>query len=348
MLRYEAQVTPTLQATFSDHQLSYTDHYTQNGGLSFTDSTHGASVPRVALEYLPKANLAVRASAGSSIAPPYIALLTNTYPPQPDQAPPHYFTADANSGDVLPETSFGWDLGADRRLAAHTILSLDVYQTTLRNQFLQTTALTGTYTTPAGYPFPGTYPLYTTSTQNLGHSRYEGIEFALHDDPPVGFGYVVQGALQRAYPYDLPPGFYNTAAGPNTANLGVIPNVNFQATGQGYNGLSYSRVPYSQGYGEINYRTRAGGYAILGVTYYGPNNAYNEPAFGVVNGSFDQRLTPHVSALLSVTNLTGAYDNYYYNIYGGIPTPLINGQFGYTAGNVVGPRTLSLTLHMDL
>ena len=230
------------------------------------------------------------------------------------------------------------------------MFSTDVYETTLHNQFLSTTALDGTYTPPANNPYGaiGTYPLYVTQTANLGHSRYEGLELAIHHDPLFGMGYRVQGYLQRAYAYDLPPGFYNTASGPNTANLGIFANENFQTTGQGYNGLSQSRVPYSGGYGEINYRFRSGAYFLTGLTYYGSNNQYNEPAFGVMNASFRQPITKHASLQLSVSNLTNAYSAFQYNIYGGVPTPLVNGQLGYTAGNVIGPSTTSLLLHLEL
>jgi hypothetical protein len=46
--------------------------------------------------------------------------------------------------------------------------------------------------------------------------------------------------------------------------------------------------------------------------------------------------------------LTSAYSSYRFNIYGGIPTPLVNGQLGLTAANIIGPATASLTLHYDL
>ncbi len=87
--------------------------------------------------------------------------------------------------------------------------------------------------------------------------------------PPTGFGFLAQGSLQRAYPYALPPGFHATAAGPLTANLAVLPGVNFQPSGPGYNGLSYGRVPYAQGYGEVSARTGGGALYRLGLTYYG-------------------------------------------------------------------------------
>jgi hypothetical protein len=57
----------------------------------------------------------------------------------------------------------------------------------------------------------------------------------------------------------------------NTANLGILPNENFQSSGQGHNNSTLS----------------------VGVTYYGRNNnnAYNEPPFGVVNANLSSRST---------------------------------------------------------
>jgi outer membrane cobalamin receptor len=351
MARGQFQLPSNATATLSNYVISYTDHYTQDNGASFVSSTHAYDAPRLALGWRPDRDLSVRASTGFSIAPPYIQLLTNQSSPVPDRTPPTSFTETGNAGDVAPETAFGFDLGFDQRVSG-VVFSTDVYQTTLHNQFLSTTELDGTYTAAPNNPYGATpgqvYPLYVTQTANLGHSRYEGVELAIHHDPLVGMGYRVQGYLQRAYAYDLPAGFYNTASGPNTANLGIFPGENFQTSGQGYNGMSSSRVPYSGGYGEINYTFRSRAYFLLGLTYYGPNNAYNNPAFGVMNASFRQPITKHAYLQLAVSNLTNAYSAFQYNIYGGVPTPLVNGQLGYTAGNVIGPSTTSLLMHFEL
>ena len=351
MVRGQFQLLPHLQATLSNYATSYTDHYSQDFGTTFLDSSHAYDAPRLSFAWRPNPNMAVRASTGFSIAPPYINLLTNSMA-GPDRQPATYFTVTGNAGDVKPETAFGWDFGADRRLAADTVISADVYETTLHDQFLSTTSLSATpYILPANNPYAspaGKYPLYVTQTANLGHSRYAGVELSVHRLPRVGTGFRLQGSLQRAYAYDLPPGFYDTASGKNTANLGVLPNENFQGAGQGYNSLSPSRVPYSLGYAELNHRWSHGAYFLLGITYFGNNNSYNEPPFGVVNTSFRQPIDKYASLLLAITNATSAYPANRFNIYGGIPTPLVNGQLGLTAGNVVGPSTASLTLHLDL
>lgn len=319
MARGMFQLGEKLTATLSNYAISYTDTYTQDNGATFNTATHAYYAPRLAFRYRPDAKTSLRAAAGFSIAPPYIDLLTNQSLPQPDRTPPTLFTTTGNAGDIAPETAFGFDLGFDHRIADN-IVSADIYQTLLRNQFLTSSQLSGTYTAPAGNPYGavGTYPLFTTQTRNLGHSRYVGVELAIHETPTFGYGYRLQGYLQHDYTYDLPAGFYDTASSKTSTNLGIFAGENFQTTGQGYNGLSQSRAPYSGGYGELNFSFHSKAFFLIGATYYGSNNAYNRPAFAVVNASFMQPLTKQLSLQLAVSNLTNAYSDFQYNIYGGV------------------------------
>jgi len=51
----------------------------------------------------------------------------------------------------------------------------------------------------------------------------------------------------RAFAYDLPAGFYDSPDGPNTTNLSILPNENFQSGGTGVTiagGIATS-IPYS-------------------------------------------------------------------------------------------------------
>ena len=357
MARAQFALGQRVNGTLSDNFGSYTDTYSQNAGLSFLQSSHTYQAPRLSLTWRPNVNQSFRFAAGESIAPPYIALLNNnaaiTYIAGASPA----FSMTANSGDLLPETAFGINLGFDARLKSpYTVLSVDAYETTLHNQFLNSTTQNGTYTCPNASTscLPGSVgPLYVTKSGNIGHSKYEGIELSLHHTPPVGLGYRIQGSLQRAYVYDLPAGFYNTATATNATNLGIIPYTNFAASGLSYNTISSVAVPYSTGYGEFNYRGRNGAYILAGVTYYGPNNSYSEPAFGVVTASYSQPVTRRMSLQLSVYNVTNAYHNIYYSnigngLGGSIYTPLINGKLGETPANVIGPSTARLTLHVAI
>ena len=358
MGRAQFELSPRLNGTVSDNFGSYTDVYSQDAGATYKSATHTYQAPRLSLTWRPNANQSIRGAIGMSIAPPYIALLNNNaiINDVGGLAPGFYYAETANSGDVLPETAFGFDVGFDTRLhSPFTVLSVDAYQTLLHNQFLNSTTQQGTLTCSAaisGCPsivFGLTAPLYITKTANLGHSEYEGLELSLHRTPPTGWGYRVQGSLQRAFVYDLPAGFYDTPSGPNTTNLGILPNINFQATGGGYNAISNTRIPYSTGYGEVNYRGHNGAYFLAGMTYYGPNNSYNVPAFEVVTVSYDQPLTRRASLQLSIYNLTNTYPNLYF-FYGGTKlfTPLANGQRGLVDGNTIGPAIARLSLHIDL
>jgi hypothetical protein len=123
--------------------------------------------------------------------------------------------------------------------------------------------------------------------------------------------------------------------------------VNYYGSGGPFtSSLAAANIPYSQGYGEVNFR-RKNTFALVGVTYYGPNNGYDQPAFGVVNASLRQQITKWVSLTLAATNITSAYSDYTFNDLGGVPTPLVNGSLAQSPGPTVGPSTASLTLRFD-
>src|SRR5207244_2772044 len=90
-----------------------------------------------------------------------------------------------------------------------------------------------------------------------------------------------------------------------------------------------------------------------GITYHGPNNEYNRPAFAVVSAAARLPVGQRNTWIeLSGYNLTGAYDKPYYDYFGGVPVPLVNGTAGAKRGTLgpvyganVGPTTVLLTLH---
>ena len=331
-----------LHATLSNYYISYDSHYSQTGDGNFVDSTHAFDGPRAALEWRPARDVSWRFSTGSSIAPPYANLLSNpSGPPIGNNGGFNdtYFTETVNSGDVRPETAFGYDLGIDQRFRGFVLASADIYETTLHDQFLQTTTLGGMY---------NNRPLFIQQTANLGHSRYEGVELKLARTPPAGLGFLISGSLMRAYAYDLPPGFYDSGAGTDTVNLGILANENFMPSGLGFNGLSAARVPYAQGYGELTYGTRGGAHFVAGVTYFGNNNGFNEPAFEVLSASIHLPLGKKTSLQLSGDNLTGAYDKPFVGLFSGIGVPLANGLLGQVTSGQYGPATFRLTVHHDM
>lgn len=363
-IKGEAQIAlaKNVSATLAEYLINYSSHYSGNGGATFADSSHHFDAPRFALLARPNPDTAIRFSAGASIAPPYISLLSAPAGAPVPNIPgaPTYYTENVNNGNISPETAFGYDLGIDRRLAARISASADVYLTNLRNMFLDETYQKGTYTATSGGAIGQTAPLYITETANLGHARYEGVEAQVVDDPIVGVGFRVQGSLMRAFAYDIPNSLYATSSGPYTTNLAVVPLINFQPTGIGFNGVEdvnalAGRVPYSQGYAELNYKTRKGLYANLGMTYYGPNNSYNNPPFVVWQGTIRQQIGKTGALQLSGYNITQVYAQPYFNFFGGIPVPLVNGSHGIGVGNLgiiesgnIGPAVYRLIYSLQI
>ncbi len=241
---------PKLTASLANYFINYSTHYTPDGGMTWDNASHSFYGPRFALTWNPTIGESVRIAAGSSIAPPYLALVNTAGGPPIGNinGAPTYYTQIVNNGKILPETAFGYDIGIDKRFQRNLVFSSDLYLTTLHGQFLSSETADGTFTGSAenaGF----TAPLFIQTTENLGSSRYEGIEFSLRDKPAVGFGYTVQGSLEKAFVYNLPAGFYSTANGPFTTNLGVIPYINFQPSGLAFNGSSNGagRIPYASG-----------------------------------------------------------------------------------------------------
>jgi hypothetical protein len=233
-------------------------------------------------------------------------------------------------------------VGGDWRLRSDAVLSVDAYLTNLRNQFVGTVTPNGTFTPPGSTT---AIPVFVSTNANLGKARFEGVQVTLSKDVPVGVGYLVSGALQRAYAYGLDPSFYATAFGPDTTNIGVVPGINYVGDNKPFfNGISNKSEAYSQGYAEVHERYAHGQYFSLGATFYGANNTYNVPAFLVMNGVYRLPVAAKTTLQISADNLLGAYAQPYL-LYGtGIAAPLVNGQVGLRNVVPYGPTVLHVQL----
>lgn len=223
-------------------------------------------------------------------------------------------------------------------------------------------------------------PLFFKQNINVANSRFEGVELGIRRVPPVGLGFNVQGSLLRGYPYNLPPCFYGTVTVGGqqqcafTTNLGVISGQNFTGGGingtmcynsttgamaapisgacaagfktlsVGVNGFSNQNVPYAQGYGELNYRTRNGWYGNFNATYYGKNNSLNQNPFFVLGATLRAPIVPGLTFQISGDNLTNQYASVWPVFGAGNPIPLVNGQFAATQQNVLYARTIRFVL----
>ncbi len=376
LLRSHFYLGPKLNVTLANYLNTYRNTFAQSCPLdSFgnyncafdgsnvtfgtTNTTHDD--PRIGLVYQPKSNIAIRFSAGSAIAPPYLGLLSNV----PGGAisfdsSNNIVTVQTPNSSIKPETAFGYDLGADYRFKdGVTSLSTDVYETNLFNHFFGQTIPTGL---SCGAPLdcgglapPGT-PIYTQTPINISNSRFEGFELSVRRQPQFGWGFVVEGSLQRGYVYNLPPNFYCSA--PNTVatpcipanynqNLNIVANENLNGEGVGFSstiGSLNTRLPYFQGNAQASYTFRNGAYVLFGDTLYGKNNSLNEPPFGLAYASLRYPVAPNLAFQISGDNIFNAYRGLIPVFGGGVAIPLANGQTAATTANVLGPATYRFSL----
>ncbi len=379
-LRGNIVLEPKLMLNIGDYELNYNSRYSIDGGTTWNNASHSYNEPRAALNWRPENNTSYRLSAGGSVAPPYISLVSSGGPTWSQiigGVPAAGWTQNANNGNISAETAFGYDLGMDHRIARATSVSVDLYYTQLHNLFLTETS---TVSGAAAVGCPN-QPCEVSQTANLGQARYEGIELGLNHVPQFGLGWRLQGSLQRAFTYNLPPYFYcagstdpktgvTTPPGPgciNNTNLAVLPEANFggqpTALSGSPNGVNGARVPYASAYGELSWAGHYGQYYNLGLTFFGNNNSYNEPPFAVLSANVRYKLNDRGTHLqLSSDNLTGAYANPYAGFFNGNPLPLIKGatqtslttgapvpiSLAATAAGNYGPMSFRLILIQDL
>ena len=367
LLRGHFQVNPKLSGIVSLYDNSYNSTYPiaraanfgyDGTGYTFASTTNNHFDQRFALEYRPKNNLAIRAAAGSAIAPPYLFLLS-TVPSTSYNKGTGLVTNTLNAGGLRPETAWGYDLGADYRMKdGVTYVSGDVYRTNLFNHFLSQITSTGLACPAAGIACgsaPAGTPIVQSQTVNLATARFEGIELAIRRAPLAGVGFNLAGSVNRGYAYNLPPCFYGvppkSASCGFATNLGVIAGNNFTGggvgsapTGFGFGGFSNQNIPYLQGNAEINYHTTNGAYFAFGDTLYGKNNSLNEPPFAIAYLTARYPLSDKLSVQISGDNVFNAYSGLFPTFGSGVAIPLaasVNGlpaQAATTAG-VLGPAT---------
>lgn len=359
-VRDEFQLGPKLSGVAAYYFTRTDSHFASFGGasndiISFSDDVNDHNDGRLGLSYRADPSTNLRFAAGSALVPPFLGILNGAVSSPPTTActagtcpvgvqPGTAYVNSQGGLNIRPETSFGYDFGSDYRLPgdSYTVFSGDLYLTDLQNQFLKTVYLSNpAYTPPGG---GATLPLYTTAYANLSYARYEGIEFKLERLPPAGFGYAAQMAFTHGFPYDVPPSVYQYINGAPTTNQGVVPGQNF-----GPNSLLSSggaNIPYSQGYGELNYHWAGGYYANIGMVYFGPNNSFNEPAFEIFRSTLRVPIHDPSSFLqFSVDNIFNTYNQVFDIDYTGVPYPeVVPGSYYATNLKGYGPRDFRLVL----
>jgi hypothetical protein len=306
---------------------------------SFSNNYSYALNPRAALTYRLNEDTSLRFSTGGALVPlPIESLAVGGTPPTYD-ATNGWWTQSIAPVGLKPETSWGYDVGADVRIPKDAlVMSTDLYTTALQNQFMTITQPDGTYQGA---------PLYSTQLANFGHSRYEGVELSVHRIVPKGFGFSLSGFLERGYPYDIPANFYTSLGQP--VNQTFIPGVNFNNGAGEYGGIGGGGgaiIPYSGGYGEVSYRFGRNSLVRFGAQYYGKYNTFFEPPFFVLSASARYGFTPHLGLQISVDNLGNMYTLPYQGsgepAYANLPSvPLYGGGTTYGYYEWVGRGSLT-------
>lgn len=388
MLRGEHHFNSKLQGTLSLYNNRYkttTNNAPQGGATGcqfdgtncqFTTENSGHFDGRLGFEWRPSYNWAVRASAGSSIVPPYLGLLTAQTTGLPFNTTPNdmYKTLGSyKNPNLLPETAFGYDLGFDHRFGGQTTLVFDTYMTNMFNGYFQELTPTGFTCATPGYctgsqAGNAAVPIYAAYNANLSNARFEGIEAELRHTPQAGFGWDLAGSTQRGYAYNLPPCFYSNVfiAGTNkldctkyTTNLNVVAGQNFSGGANfmgvtngtsarltGGTGISAQNqnIPYFNGNVALNYTFKNGVFAEVGDTLFGKNNSYNLPPFGIGYASLRFPVNNGLAIQFSGNNIFNAYTGLFPVAGAGVPVNLVNGGLGATNANVVGPATYQIIL----
>ncbi len=309
---------------------------------------------RWGLEWQPDPDTSVRLTAGSSIAPPWLDILsyqegaiTTT-----GSGGTEYATQSIPNYNLKPETAFGYDIGVDQRVIDQdTFLKADLYTTNIFNHFLEqyfvnSQCYDSTTKTVVSCSTAGSLPIESEEWTNIANTRNQGIEVTLQRVPTYGWGYNFNASLQRAYAYNLPSNFYCThiaAVGGvvpqctpayyNT-NLAIIAGQNFSSNGieTGQNGISSTgyAVPYFMGYGAINYTTPGGWFLQFGEQLTGKNNWANEPPFWIGTAALRIPISSDVAIQISGWNVFNTLSGEFPVLGGGVPVTLACTGAAYT------------------
>lgn len=308
----------------------------------YQDQVFHYNAPRLNFVWRPTSSLSIRASTGGGFAPaPLGDLISST---APSCAGGITCTFNIPNVNLRPETSWGYDVGFDKRFGQSTIASFDVYTTTLQGQVYRSLTQVPSCSTCLGLP------TFSQQFNNLSQSRYQGITLDLHRDMPRGIVWSLSGALMRGYVVSLPAGFYNANGNPatpcnlstntNCINQKVLPTVNF-------NGLfTLANVPYAQGFAQYGYRWSPERFINVDMHYFGNNNGYYLPAFVVFDANAQVPVTKYVSLQGTLRNITGQYDAVVLNEGTGYIYSTAAGPSAYTFGVPYTPRTFLLTLRV--
>jgi hypothetical protein len=273
--------------------------------------------PHFALVFQPRPNLSYRLAWGTSETYPFSGQVSGLPENTPPSATfPGGFITEKNPL-LEPEVASEFSGGVDYRLGYGGTLSVDLQDTTIHNVF-------ETLTIPNF--FPTGQALVKPFNAALLRAQLASIRYTYL--PTVGLGYYFSWALERSIAYGIPGTFYPTVASGNAAL--PVNGVQICGEGEGTPG-TITCIPYMKGYGKLSYTFADGTYADIGAEFEGKNNAYFQPPFVVLDGTYRHPITPWLDAQISGQNLLNMYAYQY------IPMP--DAGVPVTAGQAGGVET---------
>ncbi len=281
------QTNPAVVSLFANHGVSTSAiplPTVTYGGVTYSTlvgTTLSASHydPHLGLLFRPTRDLAIRATAGSSISVPYANQVSGFTKINQGASST---TINTPNNALLPEEIVAFDLGADYRLHDGTVVSGDVYHDVVHNPWISNL---GPYTGPPIASLENTPNVFQSSIFNGPEEYAQGIELSATNEPALGFGYRLTSSFERNYYLGLPASYFATPQ-------------------YDYNGEQLIGIPYAKGYAEVQYAGANNALIRLGMDYEGSNNEYNYPAFVVFDGGVKIGAGKGVTLGLSVENLT--------------------------------------------
>ncbi len=275
--------------------------------------------PHIAFVDRPNADTVLRIATGTSTTYPFVGQVSGlaTYElPACSLGPPFWNggTLTEKNPNLAPETSIGYDLGADVRFHHAGVLSVDLQETIVHGVFEQ-------LTTEVPSPLPplcgGTSVEGIFSPVNVAKLAANLVTVKYDYAPLKGFGFNLAATAESSVLSGLTPSLFS----PGSAS---VPGNDVQICGNGVAAPGIATcIPYLQGYAQITWAQPGGTFVGLGVDYQGKNNAFFQPPFALVDLVAKRALTRNAELQLSVQNLFNTNNYGAYLPIPGAGTPLV-------------------------
>ncbi len=310
------------------------ERYSNDGGARYTDHTAFSPVVHAGAAFHVRPTVTVRVSAGTGVVAPPASVLNSDPAPAILQTPiglPAREVSQTTTSVFGTESSFGYDAGAEYRLHGDTTtLSADAYRTITHDAYMDANSL---------------IPAWRYTWMNAPSMTHQGLELSLQQFKRVGLGFIAQLALMRDYANLAPPYFFGTS------NLAVVPGANLSGGSPflaGANDVAALRIPYAQGYSELELQMAARFARINRRPLRRIEQSVCTPGVRAIQREPRTLAGVLFQLQISVQNLTNIYGDALPTAFAGVPVALAPGGFALVNAGVVGPRTIRFMFRQSI